>query len=115
MTEPVRTVGEPAGIIGILTGLVATLVALKVPGMGGNLGPLWVALIVAAGGLVIAFRTRPVAPGVITAVLSAAVALVGGYGLDLSPSLVGALSGLILAVLSVTAIRPQVNPVGTVV
>lgn len=115
MTEPIRTVGEPAGIIGILTGLVATLVALKVPGMDDTLGPLWTALIVAVGGLVIAWRTRPIAPAVITLVVSSAVALISGYGLDLSPTLVGSLSGLVLSVLSLVAVRPQVAPVGNLV
>jgi asparagine N-glycosylation enzyme membrane subunit Stt3 len=114
MSSPTPRAGEPAGIIGILTGLIAVLVALNVPGLTPGIGSLWVAVIVAVGGLIVAIRTRPVAPAVITAVIAAVVALVSGYGFHVSPGLVAAISGLVLAVLSVTATRPQVSPVGGV-
>lgn len=114
MTDPTPRTGEPAGIIGVLTGAVATLVALNF-GFSPETGALWTAAIVAVGGLIVAFRTRPVAPAAVTAVISAAVALVGGYGFHASPGLVAALSGLVLSVLSLVGVRPQVSPVGRVI
>jgi hypothetical protein len=115
MTAPIENnPGEPAGVFGILAGLVAVMVALHWH-MTAETGALWTTLFVAVGGLVTAVRTRPVAPAVITTVIAAAVALVGGYGFHAGPGLVAAISGLVLAVLNLAAVRPHVVPVGRVV
>lgn len=114
MTAPAPRTGEPAGIIGILTWIVAVLVALNIHGLTQSVGALLVAAIVAAGGLIVAFRTRPVAPAVITTAISAIFALGAGLGFHVPPNLVAALSGLILAALSGALTRPQVVPVGRV-
>jgi|SRR3954471_1427973 hypothetical protein len=101
---------EPAAWIGVITATLAFLVSLNVSFLTTEQAALIVAAIVAIGGAVIAWRTTPRTPGAFTAVVSAFAALAAGYGLHVRPGVVGAVSGLILALLALDT-RGQVTPV----
>lgn len=62
-------------------------------------------------GLVIAFTTRPIAPGLFVAATAAGAALFAEYGLHWSDGAVTGLGGIILAGFALFGIRPQVTPV----
>lgn len=64
-------------------------------------------------GVIIAATTRPIAPALFVAVVSAGAAMVGEYGLDLSDAAVTGLGTIILAGFALFGIRPQVSPVGS--
>jgi hypothetical protein len=53
--------------------------------------------------------TRPLSPGAFTAVVAASVALVQGFGLDVSPETIGSVNGLVLAGLALMS-RQQISP-----
>jgi hypothetical protein len=102
--------GEPALWFGLLAPLFDVAVALKFPGVTADTKVAIIAAINAVAGAAIAWRTRPLAPGAFTAALSAVVALFAGYGYEISPNLVAAISGMILAVVALIT-RHQVEPV----
>jgi hypothetical protein len=101
---------EPAAWVGIITAVLAFLVSLNVSFLTAEQASLIVAAIVAVGGAVIAWRTTPRTPGAFTGVVAALAALATGYGLHVRPGVVGAVSGLILALLALDT-RGQVSPV----
>lgn len=102
---------EPALIIGLIGAVVATLAATGVSFLSASQAAAATAAIAA---LIIAATTRPVAPALFTGAWTAAVALFAEYQLDLSDELVGAVSGLILAVFAFVT-REQVSPQATAV
>lgn len=98
---------EPALYIGFIG---AVLVALSghLPHLTAGVSAAIVAFLTAC---VVAWRTRPVTPALATGVLTAAVALVGQYGVHLSGSAVANLTAVLLAGLALAGVRPQVVPV----
>jgi hypothetical protein len=68
------------------------------------------AIITFITGLVIAFTTRPIAPGLFVAVVSAGAAMFAEYGLHWSQAAVTGLGGIVLAAFALFGIRPQVTP-----
>lgn len=98
---------EPALWIGLI-GSVLTWVA----GLGFdflNTGQA-VAATTAITAVIIAVTTRPIAPGLYVAAVSAAAALFAEYGLHWSEAAVTGLGGIILAGFALFGIRPQVTP-----
>jgi hypothetical protein len=69
-----------------------------------------VAITTAVTGLTIAATTRPVAPGLYVAAVSAVAAMFAEYGLHWSEAAVTGLGGIILAAFALFGIRPQVTP-----
>jgi hypothetical protein len=69
-----------------------------------------VAITTALTGLVIALTTRPWAPGLFVAAVSALAAMFAEYGLHWSEAAVTGLGGIILAAFALFGIRPQVTP-----
>ena len=63
----------------------------------------------AAVGVATAVATRPVAPAAFTYAVSSAASLAAAYGFELSQATVGAVNGLVVAVL-VLITRQQVSP-----
>lgn len=61
--------------------------------------------------VVMAFFTRPVAPALFTAAVSAGAALFAQYGLHWSEQAVTGLGMIVLAGFALFGIRPQVSPV----
>lgn len=98
---------EPALIISAIGAIVTLLVSLNIPGLSAGAGA---AIVTAATALIIAVTTRPVAPALFTAVVSAGAALFAQYGLHVSDATVAAISGVVLVGFSLFGIRPQVTP-----
>lgn len=98
---------EPALIISAIGTLVTLLVALNIPGLSAGAGAAATAFITAA---IVAFYTRPIAPALFTAVVSAGAALFAEYGLHLADNVVAAISSVVLVGFSLFGIRPQVTP-----
>lgn len=102
-----RIVREPALIVGIIGSVLTSAAAIGVDW----LSPAAAAGIVAfLSAIVIAIRTRPVAPALFVAAGSALVAVMAQYGLHLSDAWVGFLTSLVLGGFALFGIRPQVAP-----
>lgn len=100
---------EPALVVGFVGAALSVLAAFGLSGLSAEQVALIVAALGAITGAVTAALTRPLAPGAFTAVVAAGVALAAGYGLEVSPEMVGALNGLVLAGLALLT-RGQVSP-----
>jgi len=98
---------EPALWIGLIGALLA---------WAGGVGLDWLnagqatAAITAITAVIIALTTRPIAPALYVAAVSAAAALIAEYGLHLSDESVASLGAIILAGFALFGIRPQVTP-----
>lgn len=99
---------EPALVISAIGAVVTLLVALNIPGLSAGAGAAITTFLTAA---VIAATTRPVAPALFTAVVSAGAALFVQYGLNVSDAVVAAVSGVVLVGFALFGIRPQATPV----
>lgn len=71
-----------------------------------------VAITGALTGVIVALTTRPAAPGLYVAAVSALAAMFAEYGLHWSEAAVTGLGGIILAAFALFGIRPQVTPAG---
>ncbi len=69
-----------------------------------------VAITGAVTGVIIAVTTRPIAPGLFVAAVTALAAMFAEYGLHWSDAAVTGLGGIILAGFALFGIRPQVTP-----
>jgi len=69
------------------------------------------AIITFITGVVIALTTRPIAPALFVAVVSAGASLLAEYGLHWSDAAVTGLGTIILAGFALFGIRPQVSPI----
>jgi hypothetical protein len=98
---------EPALVISVIGSLVTLLVALNIPGLSAGAGAAITTFVTA---VIIAATTRPIAPALFTAIVSAGAALFAEYGLSLSDHVVAALSAVILSGFTLFGIRPQVTP-----
>lgn len=103
---------EPALWIGVLSGGLSLLVALQWGHLTSDQAALIVAAITAAGGVVTAIATRPIAPAAFTALVTACADLLAGFHFSVSAGTVGAINGLVLAVLTLVT-RHQVTPVAS--
>lgn len=102
-----RIVREPALIIGIVGSVLTSAAAIRIDW----LSPAAAAAIVAAlSAIVIALRTRPIAPALFVAAGSALVAVMAQYGLHLSDAWIGFLTSIVLGGFAFFGIRDQVSP-----
>lgn len=104
---------EPALAVAVIAAAITLLAVLGIPGLSKMQATAIIALVDAAAGVVIAWRTRPWAPGVFTAVVAAAAAVAGTYGLEISAEAVASANALVIAVLAFI-VRGQVSPAGSV-
>lgn len=102
-----RIVREPALIIGIVGSVLTSASALGLDFLPPAAAAGIVAFLAAA---IIAWRTRPIAPGLYVAAGSALAAVMAQYGLHLSDAWVGFLTSLVLGGFALFGIRPQVSP-----
>jgi hypothetical protein len=102
-----RLVREPALIIGIVGSVLTSAAALNIQWLPPAAAAGIVAFLTA---VVIAVRTRPVAPALYVAAGSALVAVMAQYNLHLSDAWVGFLTSLVLGGFALFGIRPQVSP-----
>lgn len=100
---------EPALVVGFIGAVLSVLVGLNIEGLSSEQAALIVGALGALTGAITAILTRPVAPGAFTALVAALAALAAGYGLDLSPELVGSINGLVISFL-VLITRGEVSP-----
>lgn len=98
---------EPALIIGGIGSVITLLVALNIPGLSAGAGAAITTLLTAA---IIAITTRPVAPALYTAVITAGAAVIAEYGFHVSDAVVAAISSALLAGFAFFGIRPQATP-----
>jgi hypothetical protein len=99
---------EPALILGFIGAVLTWAVSLGLDWLNAGQATAIVTFIT---GAVIAFTTRPIAPGLFVAATSAGAALFAEYGLDWSQASVTGLGAIILAGFALFGIRPQVTPV----
>ena len=97
---------EPAAVIAALGSIVTVLAALGLPWLNGGQAAALTGVVAA---VILVATTRPVAPGLVTAVVTAGAAILAEYGLHASDALVGALTGAVLAVFALLS-RGQVAP-----
>lgn len=100
---------EPAVVLGVISAALSLVVTLGV-GMTSNQAGLWVAIISGVFAAITAWRTRPIAPAAFTGLVTIAAALLGAYHFNVAPATVGAINGIVLAVL-VPLSRAQISPV----
>lgn len=100
---------EPAAWLGLISPVVAVLVAMNLHFLNAGQGA---AIVAALTALVLVFTTRPLAPGLLTGLLGTGVALFSEYGLHASDALVGGLTGITLALFALVS-RGQVAPQDT--
>lgn len=101
---------EPALIVGVISGALSLLVALQFGSLTSEQAALIVAAITAVGGVITAVATRPVAPAAFTGLVVAVADLLAGFHFAVSAGTIGAVNGLVLAVLTLVT-RHQVTPV----
>jgi len=99
--------------VGALTAILDWLVGFGWSSLTADQAALIVAAITAVAGVVVAIKTRPIAPGAFTYLISAGAALLGGYGLHFSQQGVATFSAAFVAVLAFI-MRGHVAPVADV-
>lgn len=100
---------EPAAFIAVVGSILTVVAALNVPFLSAGQAAALTALVAAA---VLAYTTRPLAPPLLTGILTALVALFAEYGLHLADDLVAAFSAAMLALFAFIT-REQVSPQAT--
>lgn len=98
---------EPALILAALGSVITWAVSLGFDWLNAGQAT---AIVTFVTGVVIAFTTRPVAPGLYVAAVAAGAALFAEYGLNWSDAAVTGLGAIILAGFALFGIRPQVTP-----
>lgn len=104
---------EPALWIGFIGAALTVLTALNVEGFSDEQVALVVAALGAITGAVQAAFTRPIAPGVFTAAVTALAALAIGYGFEVPAAVVGAVNMALIALLTLVT-RGEVSPAAPV-
>src|SRR5690554_4769767 len=97
---------EPAAWIATVGAVLTALAAVGVPFLSAGQAA---AVTAAVASVVLVATTRPVAPGLVTGVVSAGAALLAEYGLHVPDATVGAISAAVLSVFALVT-RMQVSP-----
>lgn len=100
---------EPAALIGAVTGILAIVVGFTTVITPDQAGAI-TALLTAVAAAWTAAKVKPVAPTILTGVITTGAALVGSFGLDLSQQQVGTLVGAASLILTAIVVRPQSTP-----
>jgi hypothetical protein len=105
---------EPAFLVGLIGAVLTLLLEFGVPGLSVETVGLIMAVVMALGGLYVAWKTTHVVLGALVALLNASIALASGYGFDLSQGQQAALIALVTVIVGAWQ-RTQVSPlaVGT--
>lgn len=98
---------EPALIIAFIGAVLTWLAGMNVDFLTAGQA---VAATTAVTAVIIAITTRPMAPGLYVAAVSAGAALFAEYGLHWSDAAVTGLGGIVLAGFALFGIRDQVTP-----
>jgi hypothetical protein len=100
---------EPAAVVAALGSILVVVAALNVPWLNAGQAA---AITAAVASLILVFTTRPVAPALVTGIVSTGAALFAEYGLEAPEATVAAISAAVLAVFALIS-REQVSPVET--
>lgn len=103
---------EPAFWVGVLEALIALLVTFNLSGLSTEQAGLWVAVIVAVGGLATAWATRDTALAALVAVVKAALVLGVAYGLHVTQEQIGLIAALVTT-FGAGWLRTQTSPMLT--
>lgn len=103
---------EPTLIISTVAALLGLLVTFNLHWLNAGQAALIVALFNAILGAWNALKVRPIAPAAFTYLVGTAAVLAAAYGLHVSEQTVGAVNGVVLAVLALLT-RAQVTPIST--
>lgn len=103
---------EPALVIGAVNSFIMLAATLGWSFLSGEQAPLWVATINGLSAVLLAVTIRPLSTGVFSQLIGTVVALIAGYGIDLSPDFVFALNGALMPIL-MFATRGQASPIET--
>lgn len=101
---------EPTVIIQTVAGVLAILVAFKIPNLTAEQAGLIIAVIYALLGALNAFLVRPIAPAAFTGLVGASASLLATYGFHLTQEQVGSISTALVSLI-VLLTRVQVSPV----
>lgn len=101
---------EPAVIIGAVASLLAVLVAFGADFVTVEQAAAIEAFLAAAASAWIAVKVRPVAPTLLTGVITTGATLVAAYGFELSQEQVGSLTAASVALMTLLVVRPQSTP-----
>lgn len=101
---------EPALWLALMAAALNLIVAFGVVGLTSVQAGLIVAAVNAVGMAVAALLVRPIAPAAVTGAVTAIGALVAGFGFEVPPEQLAAVSALVLPLLALVA-RGQVTPV----
>jgi len=104
---------EPALWISTLAALLALAGGFGLPGVNDGLVAAVTAFLTAAAAAWTALLTQPVAPTVFAGVISTGATLLAAFGLDLAQHQVGLVSAAAAMLVTLVAVRPQVEPVNT--
>lgn len=88
-------------VLAAITAVLNWLVGFQWTALNATQASWIIAGISAVAGIVVAWRTRPISPGVFTFAISAFVGLLGAYGLHFSQQGVATFTTALLAVLAV--------------
>ena len=105
---------EPALVVGAINALIMVAGTLGFSLLGQDQAALWVALVNAASAAILAWTVRPLSPAVFSQLVGAIVAVIAGYGIELSSDFVFAINGALVPILMFLT-RGQVSPVETAV
>lgn len=97
---------EPAAVVAAVGSILTVLAAIGLPWLNAGQAAALTGLIAAVA---LVATTRPVAPGLVTGVVTVGAALLAEYQLHVSDAVVGALSAAVLAVFALVS-RQQVAP-----
>ena len=102
---------EPAQVwLGWVAGGLGLVATWGLPWLTVGQAALAVALINAVAMVIAAWKTKPRSPAILTGVVSAAVALLAGYGVHVSQDVIGVVNTILVGILSLHT-RAQVSPV----
>lgn len=100
---------EPVAVLNTLSAVLGLVVSLGVTPLTAEMSGAIVAFVTAVLGGIAAARTRPIAPQAFTTIVAAGAVLVATFGFEVSQATVGAVNGVVLAVLTLLT-RAQVSP-----
>ncbi len=100
---------EPTLILGVIAAALSLLVSFGFDWLTAEQAALIIAVLNGVLGVANAVAVRPVAPAAFTYLVGAIASLAAAYGLEVGQETVGAVNGLVLAVLMLLT-RAQVTP-----
>jgi hypothetical protein len=104
---------EPAAIAALIIAVLTAAATIPNPLISNYHVPLWVALVDAVLAFIVAARVRPIAPAVVTGVISAIAVLAVGYKAPVPHELIAALNAFVVPAVLGLITRAQQTPKAT--